>query len=111
MCVKLKTSSNAAFDRLSKIEGLKPIRASAAMYMMCNFDRGQFEDIENDMDFCQKLLTEQNCFVFPSSLFGSPDGFRIILCTQPETLIEFGDRLEEFCKVHVRKSERKQITQ
>ena len=70
-----------------------------------------FEDIEDDLDFCQKLLTEQNCFVFPSSLFGSPDGFRIILCTQPETLIEFGDRLEEFCKVHVRKSERKQNTQ
>ena len=97
---KLKAASEAAYERISKIKGIKAIKGRAAMYMMCQIERDAFKDIENDLDFCKKLLAEQNAFVFPASLFFWQDGFRMVLCTKPETLVEFGDRLEEFCLAH-----------
>jgi tyrosine aminotransferase len=36
--LKLKTASDAGFERLSKINGVNPIRSSAAMYMMVGID-------------------------------------------------------------------------
>jgi tyrosine aminotransferase len=35
---KLKTSADAAFERLSNIKGIKPIKSSAAMYMMVGIE-------------------------------------------------------------------------
>lgn len=99
---KLRAASEAAFGRLSTIKGVKPIKASAAMYMMCQIDVEAFKDIEDDIDFCKKLLAEQNCFVFPSSCFFMKNAFRVIICTKPEVLLEFGDRLEEFVTAHLK---------
>ena len=40
----------------SGIKGIKPIRANAAMYMMVKLDLNVFKDIDDDVEFCQKLL-------------------------------------------------------
>ena len=72
------------------------------MYMMVKINAEEFKDIEDDVDFCKKLLAEQNCFTFPSSCFLSKNFFRVIICTKPEILVEFGDRLEEFCQAHLK---------
>lgn len=69
---------------------------------MVKIDPSQFKDIEDDIDFCKKLLNEMNCLTFPAKCFFSENSFRIIICTKPEILIEFGDRLEEFCKNHLK---------
>lgn len=97
---KLKTSSEAAFERLSKIHGIEPIQSRAAMYMMVKINSEDFKDIEDDIDFCKKLLAEQNCLTFPSQCFFAKGFFRMIICTKPEILLEFGDRLEAFVKAH-----------
>lgn len=98
--LKLKTASDAAFARLSNIRGIKPIKSSAAMYMMVKVDINEFNGIADDIDFCKKLLAHQNCLTFPSQCFFSKNCFRIIICTKPEILNDFGDRLEVFCKAH-----------
>jgi tyrosine aminotransferase len=98
--LKLKTAADAAFLRLSSIKGIKPIHTSAAMYMMVGIDTEAFADITDDIDFCKKLLQEQNCLTFPSQCFFSKNFFRIIICTKPEILNEFGDRLQTFCNAH-----------
>lgn len=54
--LKLKTSADAAYARLSKIKGIKPVKTSAAMYMMVGFEINEFKDIVDDIDFCKKLL-------------------------------------------------------
>jgi len=72
------------------------------MYMMVGINPEEFKDIENDVDFCKKLLAEENCFTFPSTCFLSKNFFRIIICTKPSILEEFGDRLEEFCNRHLK---------
>lgn len=54
--LKLKTSADVAYERLSKIKGIKPVKTSAAMYMMVGFEIDAFKDIVDDIDFCKKLL-------------------------------------------------------
>ena len=70
------------------------------MYMMVKIDIDEFDDIADDIDFCKKLLTEKNVLTFPSQCFFERGFFRMILCTKPETINEFGDRLQAFCTEH-----------
>ena len=55
---KLKTTADYAFDRLSQIRGITPIKSSAAMYMMIKINIDELADIEDDLDFAKKLLHE-----------------------------------------------------
>ena len=70
------------------------------MYMMVRIDMDAFGDIADDVDFCKKLLQEQNCLTFPSQCFFEKGFFRMILCTKPETITDFGNRLQDFCTKH-----------
>ena len=73
------------------------------MYMMVKLDHSAFEDIEDDLDFCKKLLKEQNCFVLPSTCFFSKDLFRIVLCNTLDKFETLSVRIREFCEVHYKK--------
>jgi len=75
---KLRETSRYAFEKLSGIRGLAPVRANAAMYMMVRIDTTQFKDIDSDVDFCQKLLNEECCLVFPAKCFFSSGAFRVV---------------------------------
>jgi tyrosine aminotransferase len=99
MNAKLKISAELAFERFSKIPGIKPVKSSAAMYMMVRIDPDAF-DIANDVDFCTKLLEEQNAFCLPGACFSDRNMFRIITCCKPETIQDFADRLQTFCLAH-----------
>ena len=55
---KLKACADAAFERLSTIKGIKPIKSSAAMYMMVKIERNESQGIDDDIDFCKKLLAD-----------------------------------------------------
>lgn len=63
------------------------------MYMMVRIEFAEFEGIEDDVDFCVKLLHEQNCLTFPSECFFEAGFFRMIICTTAEVINEFGERL------------------
>lgn len=67
-----------AFDLISNIRGLKPIKATAAIYMMIGIDMTQFKDFADDYDFCWKLYNEQNVMTMPSICFFSAGFFRIV---------------------------------
>ena len=55
---KLKSTSDYAFEKLSKVRGLTPIKAKGAMYMMIKIELNEFTDIKDDLDFAVKLLHE-----------------------------------------------------
>ncbi len=97
---KLQATSRHAFEKLSGIRGLTPIKANAAMYMMVTIDMKEFKDIKDDVEFCQKLLHEECCLVFPSRCFFSKDGFRVVICTSPALIDEFAARVKAFCDSH-----------
>ena len=62
--------------KLSDIRGIEPIKVKAALYMRVKFE--EFEDIRDDMEFCQKLLEEQCCLLIPSKCFFAKDFFRMV---------------------------------
>jgi aspartate/methionine/tyrosine aminotransferase len=82
----LKISADFAFNKLSAIRGLKPYKSTASFFMMVGVNNEEFRDISSETDFCQKLFLEQNCFMFPSSVFSAKGFFRIIICTNTEVL-------------------------
>lgn len=97
---KLQETSRYAFERLSNIRGITPLRANAAMYMMVRIDTSEFEDIVDDVDFCKKLLHEECCLVFPSQCFFAKNFFRVVICTSKANIDEFAKRVEAFCRAH-----------
>ena len=70
------------------------------MYMMVRVDVGEFADIADDVEFCQKLLHEECCLVFPSSCFFSKNFFRVVICTSEALIDEFAARVKAFCEKH-----------
>lgn len=90
---KLKDTADYAYERLSGIKGIEPIRATAAMYMMVKIRPEVFSDIADDVEFCKKLLNEQCCLAFPSQCFFAKNFFRIVTCTTRKTIDEFVERL------------------
>lgn len=77
---KLKEASNLAYEKISAIRGLEPIRSKAAMYMMIKINFDEFDDIEDDVDFCKKMLHEECILAFPSACFFYKNAFRIVIC-------------------------------
>ena len=55
---KLRELSNHAYEKLSGIKGIEPMKASAALYMMVRINFNEFKDINDDVDFCKKLVEE-----------------------------------------------------
>jgi len=72
------------------------------MYMMCQIEIDHFKDIDDDIDFCKKLLAEESVFFLPSSCFFAKNMFRIVICNREEKFTEMGTRLDEFCKRHAK---------
>lgn len=62
--------SNAAFtlQALRKIPGLKVVIPQGAMYVMVRIDTEKLGDIEDDLDFTQKLLDEEAVFILPGQV-------------------------------------------
>jgi tyrosine aminotransferase len=100
---KLKETSDFAFDKLTGIRGIDPIRSKAAMYMMVKINIDEFEGIEDDVDFCKKLLNEECVLVFPSQCFFAKNFFRMVVCTSLKNVEEFASRLQDFCRAHYKR--------
>jgi len=70
--------------------------------MMVKIDIEAFKDIEEDVDFCKKLLAEEQVFCLPSKCFAAKNLFRVVLCNKSETFEEMAKRLESFEKNHLK---------
>ena len=99
---KLLKASNHLFEIFDKIDGLHPIRAKGAMYMMIKIVIDQFKDIKDDVDFCKKMLIEERVFLMPSECFFEKNMFRVVLCNKHEKFDAMGARIEKFCQSHIK---------
>ena len=54
----------------------------------------------DDVDFCQRLVEEENVFVLPGTSFGVPGTFRIAFSASPSTLETACSRIADFCQRH-----------
>ncbi|KAF3854323.1 hypothetical protein F7725_022378 [Dissostichus mawsoni] len=100
----LKTNSEICFNELSTVPGLNPVMPSGAMYLMVGIDMDRFPDFKNDVDFTERLVTEQSVFCLPASAFEYPNYFRIVVTVPEEMMVEACSRIREFCQRHNRAS-------
>ncbi|KAJ0029483.1 hypothetical protein NQD34_004480 [Periophthalmus magnuspinnatus] len=102
----LKSNSDICFNELSTIPGLNPVMPSGAMYLMVGIDMEHFPDFKNDVEFTERLVTEQSVFCLPASAFEYPNYFRIVVTVPEEQMVEACGRIREFCLTHYRPSSR-----
>ncbi|XP_031141284.1 tyrosine aminotransferase isoform X1 [Sander lucioperca] len=96
----LKTNSEICFSELCTVPGLNPIMPSGAMYLMVGIDMDRFPDFKSDVDFTERLVTEQSVFCLPASAFEYPNFFRIVVTVPEEMMVEACGRIKEFCERH-----------
>ncbi|XP_017274502.1 tyrosine aminotransferase [Kryptolebias marmoratus] len=98
----LKSNSEICFGELSTVPGLTPVMPSGAMYLMVGIEMKHFPDFKNDVDFTERLVTEQSVFCLPASAFEYPNFFRIVVTVPERMMVEACARIREFCRCHYR---------
>ncbi|CAG5958381.1 unnamed protein product [Menidia menidia] len=98
----LKSNSEICFNELSTVPGLNPVMPSGAMYLMVGIDIYHFPDFNNDVDFTERLVTEQSVFCLPASAFEYPNFFRIVVTVPEHLMTEACARIREFCQRYYR---------
>nr|AQX17835.1 tyrosine aminotransferase [Lampea lactea] len=97
---RLKKAADIFYSKLSKIPQLRPTMPQGAMYMMVEIKVDQFHDVNDDMEFVEKLISEQSVFPLPANIFGMPNYIRLVLTAPEEIITEACSRISEFCSAH-----------
>jgi tyrosine aminotransferase len=70
------------------------------MYAMVKINVKRFMDVNDDLEFAEKLLKEENVFVLPGSAFGVRNVFRVVFCLPEPQLEVAAKRIADFCRRH-----------
>lgn len=97
----LEENAKFSYERLANVPGLKPVMPQGAMYMMVGIDIEKFPGMNDDMDFTQRLISEQSVFCLPGKCFKYPNYFRIVFTAPKDKLAVAYDRIAEFCAQHI----------
>uniref|UniRef100_A0A3Q1ALX0 Tyrosine aminotransferase n=1 Tax=Amphiprion ocellaris TaxID=80972 RepID=A0A3Q1ALX0_AMPOC len=77
---------------------------STIRFLKVGIDMDHFPDFKNDVDFTERLVTEQSVFCLPASAFEYPNFFRIVVTVPEEMMVEACARIREFCQRYYRPS-------
>ena len=94
----VKKNADLAFRKLRKTPGLIPIMPRGAMYMMVKMDMERFPQFTSDLDFIEKLVSEESVYCLPGKCFNYPGYMRLVLTLPANLLEEALDRINEFCR-------------
>ncbi|KAB5574764.1 hypothetical protein PHYPO_G00212800 [Pangasianodon hypophthalmus] len=98
----LKSNADICFSELSTVPGLNPVMPSGAMYLMVGIEMEHFPEFQDDVEFTERLVTEQSVFCLPATAFEYPNFFRIVVTVPEEMMVEACERIREFCARHYR---------
>ncbi|KAF4072017.1 hypothetical protein AMELA_G00269520 [Ameiurus melas] len=98
----MKSNADICFSELSTVPGLNPVMPSGAMYIMVGIEMEHFPDFQDDVEFTERLVTEQSVFCLPATAFEYPNFFRIVVTVPEEMMVEACKRIREFCARHYR---------
>ncbi|KAK2164059.1 hypothetical protein LSH36_69g02010 [Paralvinella palmiformis] len=94
----VKRNAEISYETMSRIPGLNPVMPAGGMFMMVGIDMEKFQAFKDDVQFTERLVTEQSVFCLPASCFQYPNFFRIVLTVPQEKLQEACERIDEFCR-------------
>ncbi|XP_057277935.1 tyrosine aminotransferase isoform X2 [Pezoporus wallicus] len=101
----LKSNADLCYAALSAIPGLRPVRPAGAMYLMVEIEMEHFPEFENDVEFTERLISEQSVFCLPATCFEYPNFFRVVITVPEEMILEACSRIQEFCEMHYQGAE------
>ncbi|XP_075440029.1 tyrosine aminotransferase [Ascaphus truei] len=101
----IKCNADLCYNTLCAIPGLCPVRPAGAMYLMVGIDMEHFPEFENDVDFTERMISEQSVFCLPATCFEYPNYFRIVLTVPENMMHEACSRIREFCEQHYQGAE------
>ena len=96
-------ASHYVYEKLSQLKAIKPIKATAGLYMMVKLDIGMFTEesgVKDDKSFVLSLWEEESVLLLPSSCFAESNFFRVVTCISKENADEFAVRLARFLDKH-----------
>ncbi|KAG5848558.1 tyrosine aminotransferase [Anguilla rostrata] len=96
----IQSNSQICYNALSTIPGLSPVKPSGAMYLMVGIEMKHFPSFQSDVDFTERLVTEQSVFCLPATAFDYPNFFRIVVTVPQHMMVEACGRIREFCQAH-----------
>lgn len=102
----LAAAARQCYDRCATVPGLDAVSLpQGAMYLMCRVDVSRFGDeIPDDRAFADLLVREESVKVLPGACFSLDGYIRIVFAATRVDLDEAWDRIEAFCKRHVKEA-------
>ncbi|XP_043701445.1 nicotianamine aminotransferase 1-like [Telopea speciosissima] len=100
----LTHASDICYERLKDIDCLTcPHKPEGSMFVMVKLNLSLLEDIVDDIDFCYKLVKEENVVFLPGITVGLKNWLRITFAIEPSSLEDALGRVNSFCQRHAKK--------
>ena len=90
-------------NTVNAIPGLSAVKPDAGLYIFPKIDRNMY-DIEDDEEFCLRLLKKEKVLLVPGTGFNwnEPDHFRIVYLPRVEELADLGNKIERVLSYYKR---------
>ena len=98
MLTAFKIRHDAVVEALNKIPGIDTLPSDGTFYLFPSIEKviKQHPDLQDDLDFAAKLLTEKGVAVVPGSAFGLKHHIRLSIATDMESLMSAITRIHDF---------------
>lgn len=97
----LQNQAEALCSSLRRCPGLSVMPPRGAFFTTAKIDTSKLA-FENDVEFCMRLVDEENVFVLPGSAMGARGVFRVAFCSPESVLEAAGERIQRFCWRHLK---------
>ena len=90
-------------NTVNAIPGLSAVKPDAGLYIFPRIDRNMY-DIEDDEEFCLRLLKKEKVLLVPGKgfIWNEPDHFRIVYLPSVEELADLGNKIERVLSYYKR---------
>ncbi|XP_059060630.1 tyrosine aminotransferase-like isoform X2 [Achroia grisella] len=92
-----------ACEELERAPGLRPMLPQGAMYMMIEIKMSMFPAFRNELEFIERMYSEQSVLCIPGQCFQFPNYMRIVLTVPEHILREACMRIQTFCRDYIMK--------
>lgn len=97
---QVQATAKLSYSILREVPGLSPVMPQGCMYMMVGIDMANFPSLKNDLDFVERLISEESVFCLPGKCFDWPNYMRIVLTVPEPQMRDACNRIAAFCSRH-----------
>lgn len=102
MLTILQEKYTLATNALTQIEGIQLLPTTGTFYLFPNItDIITKFQLKDDVEYCQRLLQEQQLAIVPGSAFGSPNHVRISFASSKENILAGIAKIQQFNQSHI----------